>query len=37
MYNADITRTQKGAVVLLIDQSGSMSEDVVFAGKTNNL
>lgn len=34
MYNADITRTQKGAVVLLIDQSGSMSEDVVFAGKT---
>ena len=34
MYNASITRTQKGAVVLLIDQSGSMSEDVVFAGKT---
>ena len=34
MYNADITRTQKGAVVILIDQSGSMSEEVIFAGKT---
>ena len=34
MYSAHITRQNKGAVVLLIDQSGSMAEETTFNGST---
>ena len=34
MYSAQITRRHKGALVILIDRSGSMAEKVVFEGAT---
>lgn len=34
MYSANITRQQKGAIILLLDQSGSMDEPITFGGKT---
>lgn len=33
MYNAQITRRNKGAIVILLDRSGSMAEEVTFEGK----
>lgn len=33
MYNAQITRTHKGSILLLIDHSGSMAEECTFEGK----
>lgn len=34
MYSAQITRQHKGAILLLLDLSGSMAEQVVFEGRT---
>ncbi|MBO7301001.1 MAG: VWA domain-containing protein [Tidjanibacter sp.] len=34
MYNAQITRKNKGAIMILIDRSGSMEEEVYFEGRT---
>lgn len=34
MYKANITRQHKGAIMLLIDQSGSMDEECFFNGKS---
>ena len=33
MYNTQITRRNKGAIVILLDRSGSMAEEVTFEGK----
>lgn len=33
MYNAQITRRNKGAIVILLDRSGSMAEEVTFEGR----
>ena len=34
MYNAQITRKNKGAIMILIDRSGSMEEEVFYEGRT---
>lgn len=34
MYSAQITRLHKAAFLILVDQSGSMAEEVVFQGRT---
>lgn len=34
MYQAQITRAHKGAIVILIDRSGSMAEETLFEGRT---
>lgn len=33
MYNAQITRKNKGAIMILVDRSGSMAEEVIFEGQ----
>ncbi|MBO5661031.1 MAG: VWA domain-containing protein, partial [Tidjanibacter sp.] len=33
MYDAPITRSQKGAFMLLLDQSGSMAEKITYQGE----
>lgn len=33
MYQAQITRAHKGAIIILLDRSGSMAEDVIFEGR----
>ncbi len=33
MYKSQITRAHKGAIVLLLDQSGSMAEEIAFGGR----
>ncbi len=34
MYNAQVTRKNKGSIMILIDRSGSMEEEVFFEGHT---
>lgn len=34
MYQSQITRARKGAILLLLDQSGSMAEEILFEGRT---
>lgn len=34
MYQSQITRAHKGAILLLLDQSGSMAEEILFQGQT---
>lgn len=34
MYQAQITRAHKGAILLLLDQSGSMADEIIFEGRT---
>ena len=36
MYSRHITRREKGAVVFLIDQSGSMAEEINFQGESTS-